>query len=164
MQVAIPIEAVNGHGQCGQEPDHQHTVGMMMTEMFPPELVRDAFRADNGEFGWTRAQIPLVVDVLRSQGMGILGGDLWWVRVESTRWDGLIPQRHGPPAVCMWAVERLPSESWPDFVERGAPDALAHVERWPNALDLPPGLEGQILCSLTWVSDLEYDRLTRKAV
>jgi len=137
---------------------------MMMTEMFPPELVRDAFRADNGEFGWTRAQIPLVVDVLRSQGMGILGGDLWWVRVESTRWDGLIPQRHGPPAVCMWAVERLPSESWPDFVERGAPDALAHVERWPNALDLPPGLEGQILCSLTWVSDLEYDRLTRKAV
>jgi len=59
--------------------------------MFPPELERDAFRADHGEFGWTRAQIPLVVDVLRSHGMGILGGELWWVRDESTRWDGLVP-------------------------------------------------------------------------
>ena len=29
----MPIEAVNGHGQCGQKPDHQHTVGMMMTEV-----------------------------------------------------------------------------------------------------------------------------------
>jgi hypothetical protein len=132
--------------------------------MFPPELERDAFRADNGEFGWSRAQIPLVVDVLRSHGKGILGGELWWVRDESTRWDGLIPQRHGPPAVYTWAADRLPSESWSDFVERGASDALAHVERWPNALDLPPGLEGRILCSLTWVSDLEYDHLPRKAV
>jgi hypothetical protein len=32
--------------------------------MFPPELERDAFRADNGEFGWTRAQIPQVVNTL----------------------------------------------------------------------------------------------------
>jgi hypothetical protein len=132
--------------------------------MFPPELERDAFRTANGEFGWTREQIPLVVEVLRSHGMGILGGELWWVRDESAHWDGLIPQRHGPPAVYTWAADRLPSEPWPDFVERGASDALAHVERWPNALDLPPGLEGRILCSLAWVSDLEYDQLTRKAV
>ena len=43
--------------------------------MFPPELERDAFRADNGEFGWTRAQIPLVVDVLRSHAMGFSAGN-----------------------------------------------------------------------------------------
>jgi len=132
--------------------------------MFPPELERDAFRTADGEFGWIREQIPLVVQVLRSHGMGILGGELWWVRDESTGRDCLIPQRHGPPAVYAWAEDRLPSEPWPDFVERGASDALAHVERWPNALDLPPGLEGRILCSLTWVSDLEYEQLTLKTV
>src|SRR5579863_4943189 len=34
--------------------------------MFPPELERGAFRASNGEYGWTRAQISVVVEVLRS--------------------------------------------------------------------------------------------------
>lgn len=52
--------------------------------MFPLELECDAFRTANGEFGWTREQVPLVVEVLRSHGMGILGGELWWVRDEST--------------------------------------------------------------------------------
>jgi hypothetical protein len=41
--------------------------------MFPPSLEHDAFRTDNGELGWTRAQIPLVVSILRSQPVGILG-------------------------------------------------------------------------------------------
>lgn len=67
--------------------------------MFPPELERDAFRAGSGEFGWTRAQIPLVVDILRSHGIGILGGEMWWVRDGIAAWVGVIPQRHGPPAV-----------------------------------------------------------------
>jgi hypothetical protein len=31
--------------------------------MFPPELERDAFQTANGEFGWTREQIPLIVEV-----------------------------------------------------------------------------------------------------
>jgi hypothetical protein len=132
--------------------------------MFPPELESVAFRTENGEFGWTRAQIPQVVEVLRSQGMGILGGELWWLRDESTSCYLLIPQRHGPPAVYTWAADRLPGESWSDFVERGASDALAHVERWPAELDLPPGLEGRILCNLAWVSESEYGRLPSRVV
>jgi len=55
-------------------------------------------------------------------------------------------------------------EQLSNLVERGASNALAHVELWPIVLDLSPGLEGRILCSLTWVSDLEYDQFTRKAV
>jgi hypothetical protein len=131
--------------------------------MFPPELERDAFRTDNGEYGWTRAQIPQVVNILRSLEMAILGGELWWVKDGSTGWD-LIPQRDGRRGVYTWAGDRLPGESWPDFVERGAADALAHVERWPTDLDLPPNLEGRILCNLCWVSQLEFGRLTRKKV
>jgi hypothetical protein len=131
--------------------------------MFSPELERDAFRAHNGEFGWTRSQIPQVVNTLRSQKMAILGGELWWVKDGSTSWD-LIPQRDGRRGVYTWADDRLPAESWPDFVERGAASALAHVERWPTDLDLPPTLEGRILCNLTWVSHLEFDQLTRKKV
>jgi len=72
--------------------------------MFPPELERDGFRADNGEFSWTRAQIKIVVDVLRSNNLAILGGELWWER-EGSIW-GLIPQRQGPPAVYPWAERR----------------------------------------------------------
>jgi hypothetical protein len=119
--------------------------------MFPPELERDAFRADNGEFGWTRAQIPMVVGALRSRGMGILGGELWWVHGEPPSLDFCIPQRHGPPAVYTWAADRLPSESWVDF-----------VEQWPDVLELPPALDGRIVCSLTWVSEHEYEQLARK--
>lgn len=72
--------------------------------MFPADLERDAFRAraSNGEFGWTRAQIPLVVDVLRSHGIGILGGELWWVRDGFACWEGAIPQRRGRPGVYVW--------------------------------------------------------------
>lgn len=127
--------------------------------MFPPELERDAFRDGTGEFGWTRAQIPLVVDVLRSQGMGILGGELWWVRDGSTQWVGIIPQRHGPPSVYPWTTDRRPGEPWSDFVERGAADTLAAVERWPMPTDLPPDLPGRILYNLTWVSEAEFERL-----
>ena len=126
--------------------------------MFPPELERDAFRAYNGEFGWTRVQIPMVVGILRSHGMGVLGGELWWVRDGATDWD-LIPQRHGPPAVYPWETNRLSGEPWPDFVERGAKDALAAVERFPRPGDLPLGLTGRILYNLTWVSDVEFENL-----
>jgi len=113
------------------------------------------FRADNGEFGWTRAQIPIVVDVLRSRGMGILGGELWWVQDEATI-RSVIPQRHGPPAVYPWVTNRRPGEPWSDFVERGASDTLAAVERFPEPGDLPPDLGGRILYNLTWVSDVEF--------
>jgi hypothetical protein len=73
--------------------------------MFSPELERAAFRASNGEFGWTRSQIPAVVEILHSNGLGILGGELWWVRDGFTDWDGCIPQQHGPPGVYHWGDE-----------------------------------------------------------
>jgi|SRR5882724_10608311 len=129
--------------------------------MFTPELEHDAFRADNGEFGWTRAQIPTVVEVLRSHGMGILGGELWWVRDGAVY--GLIPQRHGPPGVYPWETNQFSGESWLDFVERGAHDTLAAVERFPEPGDLPPDLAGWILHNLNWVSEIEFEKLTTKA-
>ncbi len=92
--------------------------------MFPPELERDAFRDSNGEFGWTRAQIPLVVDVLSAHGLGILGGELWWVRDGSTHWFGIIPQRHGPPGVYPSTTNRRSGETWADC-KGGATDTLA---------------------------------------
>ena len=131
--------------------------------MFPPSIEREAFRASNGEFGWTRAQIPTVVDVLRSNGIAILGGELWWVREESKDWD-LIPQRQGPPAVYVWETKREPEEAWSHFLERGVSDALAAVERWPTPGDLPPDLSGRILYNLSWVSEAEFRELLKKRV
>lgn len=128
--------------------------------MFPPELERDGFRADNGEFGWTRAQIPMVVDVLRSNNLAILGGELWWER-EGFIW-GLIPQRQGPPAVYPWDTNRQSGEPWPDFVPRGATDALRAVERFPGPEDLPPDLARRILYNLTWASEAEFAELVTK--
>jgi len=128
--------------------------------MFTIELEREAFRANNAEFGWTRAQIPEVVDVLRSHAIGILGGELWWVREGLGDWEGLIPQRHGPPAVYGWETKREAGEPWENFVERGASDTLVAVRRWPVPDDLPPDLPGQILYNLTWVSEEEFEKLT----
>ncbi len=130
--------------------------------MFPPKIERDAFRASNGEFGWTRAQIPAVADALRSHGFAILGGELWWVRDGRTDWD-LIPQRQGPPGVYVWETERAPDEAWSHFLERGVSDALAAVERWPTPGALPPDLPGRILYNLTWTSEAEFKQLSHKA-
>jgi hypothetical protein len=128
--------------------------------MFPPELEHDAFRASNGEFGWTRAQIPAVVEALRSHGIGILGGELWWIRDGFADWVGLIPQRHGPPSVYAWETKRDPGESWQHFVERSGSETLAAVEQWPMQQDLPPDLPGQILYNLTCVSVAQFKALT----
>jgi hypothetical protein len=128
--------------------------------MFPLELEANAFRAGD-EFGWTRAQIPLVINVLRSERLGILGGELWWVN--DTGWYGSIPQRQGPPGVYTWVTERQAGEVWRDFVERGAYEALAAVERWPEPHDLPPDLPGRILYNLTWVSEAECATLGQQS-
>jgi hypothetical protein len=133
----------------------------MAKRLFPDELEQNAFRAANGEFGWTRAQIPTVLDVLRSHAMGVLGGELWWVPDGATDW-GLIPQRQGPSAVYPWVTIRRSGESWQDFVQRAASDALAAVERFPSPGDLPPGLTGRILYNLTWASDVEFEKLVTK--
>jgi len=126
--------------------------------VFPPSLEHDAFLADNGERGWTRAQIPLVVNVLCSQRVGILGGELWWVRDGHQRLEWLLPQRHGPPGVYSGETKRRFGEPWEDFVQRGASDAVAAVERWPGPEDLPHDLPGRILYNLSCVSEFE-DRI-----
>jgi hypothetical protein len=132
--------------------------------MFSPELERDAFLASNGEFGWTRAQIPVVVSILRSQKMAILGGELWWVRDGSEDWVGTIPQRHGPSGVYVWESKREPGEPWSHFVERSASGALASVDRFPAPGDVPPDLHGRILYNLTWISEVEFEKLSTKTV
>ena len=132
--------------------------------MFSPELEQNAFLASNGEFGWTRAQIPVVVNSLRSQKMAILGGELWWVRNGSEDWVGAIPQRNGPPGVYVWESRCEPGEPWSHFVERSASRALAAVNRFPTPGDVPPDLHGRILYNLTWISEAEFEKLSAKAV
>ncbi len=105
--------------------------------MFPPELEQNAYRVSNGEFGWTRAQISVVVDILRHHRSGILAGELWWVCDGITDWIGVIPQQQGAPAVYCWETKRRLGETWPQFIERDAADSLAAVERWPEPDDLP---------------------------
>lgn len=138
--------------------------------MFPPELEREAFRSGN-EFGWTRAQIPVVVEVLRSQGMAILGGELWYVRECHDGFKELyssIPQREDIPShywgLYVWATDRRPGDGWQDFVERGALEALSAVARWPepNGEGQPPDLPGQILYNLGWVSESEFEKVRSK--
>lgn len=131
--------------------------------MFPPELEAGAFRADNGEFGWTREQVPLVVEILRRRGLGILGGELWWVRDGNAGWD-IIPQRSGGRAVYPWETKRQSGEPWLNFVERCITETLAAVERWPAPEDLPLNLPGRILYNLTWVSELEYEKPGSKTI
>jgi hypothetical protein len=132
--------------------------------MFPAELEGVAFRANNGEFAWTRYLIPEVVDTLRRHEVGILGGELWWVPDDSKDWVGVIPQRNGPPGVYVWETKRQSGELWTQFVERSASETLSAVGQWPSPEDLPPDLPGRILYNLTWVSEAEFSELRRKGV
>src|SRR6266545_2836871 len=100
--------------------------------MFSEEIGAEAFRASNGEFGWTRAQIPGVVAALRAQQLAILGGELWWVRDGAQTWTGAIPQQDGHDAVYAWETKRQPDEPWAAFVSRCASDAIEAAEKWPT--------------------------------
>jgi hypothetical protein len=125
--------------------------------VFPAGL-KAAFQAANGEFGWTREQVPLVVSFLRHRSLAILGGELWWVRDGVPGWD-LIPTRNGGFAVCPWETSRRPAEAWSNFVERCASETLSAIEQWPTQDDLPADMDGRILCNLTWVSEEEFQNL-----
>jgi hypothetical protein len=132
--------------------------------MFAEDLKKASFRAVNGEYGWTRSQVPQVVEILRADRLAILGGELWWVPERSSSWIGLIPQRKGPDAVYTWETRRRRKEPWSAFVARCASDTLAAVGRWPPPDDLPSDLPGRILYNLTWVDETEYGQLGSRAV
>ena len=127
-----------------------------MSDLFPTELTSRAFRADNGEFGWSRGDAPVAIAILAKARRAILGGELWWVPPGATEW-GLVPQRHGPHAVYHWDTQRIPGESWHSYVERCARESAEAVTRWPGVDDLPPNLEGRVLYNMTWVSESEYE-------
>jgi hypothetical protein len=127
--------------------------------MFPTDLVRRAFRASNGELGWSRDDARLAVAVLVKEQRAILGGELWWIPEGRNDWTGLIPQRQGPDAVYPWATERDAGEQWSAFVLRCADETLQAVERWPGINELRPDLGGRILYNLTWVSETQYREL-----
>jgi hypothetical protein len=125
--------------------------------MFPENLVSGAFRSANGEYGWTREQVPEVVSVLCLHGCALLGGEVWWLRHGSADAVGWIPQRVGPDGIYAWESTRLPGESWTEFATRAAAETLAYVRSWPEPEDLRPDLPGIILYNLTWDSCDERD-------
>jgi hypothetical protein len=126
--------------------------------MFPVELERNAFRSQNGEFGWTRAEAIVAIEALCRHDMAILGGELWWVNEEGSIQTSL-PQRLRPPALYVWSNDRQPGELWAQFVERGASEAFAHIQREPKPEDIPPDLTGRILYNLAWISKAEFGEL-----
>jgi hypothetical protein len=130
--------------------------------LFSDALKRSAFRAANGEYGWTAKQAREVVEILRARDLAVLGGELWWVPEGSATWVGSIPQREGADAVYAWETKRRRNETWSRFVERCASDTLAAVKRWPPLEDLPESLPGRILYNLTWVDEAEYGELGKR--
>jgi hypothetical protein len=124
--------------------------------MFPTELERRAFRAPDGEYGWTREDVRSIIPILAENQLAILGGELWWVLQGARTWTGLIQLRDGSTAVYHWSSDREPGEEWTAFVSRCAEESLAAVDRFPGDIDLPVDLSGLILYNLTWVSQDGY--------
>jgi len=84
--------------------------------MFPTDLEQRAFRAANGEFGWSREDAQSAISILVQQQLAILGGEVWWVPEGASGWTGIIPQRVGHPGVYAWSTEREPGEEWAAYV------------------------------------------------
>jgi hypothetical protein len=126
--------------------------------MFPPTLELGTFRFSNGEFGWTRDQIPRVVPILIEHNLAILGGELWWIPPGADTFS-LVPQADGTTACYTWTTKEKPGECWADFVRRSAAESLAAVEKWPRPGERPADLRGRILYNLTWVSEEQYAEL-----
>jgi hypothetical protein len=132
--------------------------------MLPEDLTQGTFRAKNGEFGWSREQVPAVVAALRQQMQAILGGELWWVLDGSHSWSGFIPQCEGADTVYHWETERHSNEPWATFVSRCAERTIEAARVLPGIDEVPADLPGQILYNLTWVSEVEYSTLRSRAV
>ncbi len=130
--------------------------------MFPPDLELGAFKLSNGEFGWTRDQIPRVVTILIEHNLGILGGELWWIPPGADTFL-TVPQADGTRACYPWTAEQKPDEPWAAFVRRSAAETLATVEKWPAPGEIPADLPGRILYNLTWVSEERYVQLNHHA-
>ena len=120
--------------------------------MFPPDLEQGTFRISNGEFGWTRDQIPRVISILIEHNIGILGGELWWIPPGADTFSP-VPQADGTMACYTWTTDEKPGEGWAHYVLRSAAENLAAVEKWPRPGEIPADLPGRILYNLTWSSE-----------
>ena len=84
---------------------------MLYPPSLPLDLLTRTFRAPNGELGLLPADVPAFLDICQSDGVGVLGWELWVIdhafdagarapRSARGFWCGLIPMRSHPlPAV-----------------------------------------------------------------
>ena len=79
-----------------------------MTDALPPEIMGDA-SFDGQEYGWKISSFPTALAAAERLGFACLGGQLQF------RFDGSIFEMYWLNAD---ASDRLPEESWLDFVHR----------------------------------------------
>ncbi len=134
-----------------------------MSTQFPPDFYAHTFTARNGERAWRPSLIPAVVRFLIREGYAILGGEYWCVSPGTDRWTGLIPTIDGSTTVFSWETKRNDSEMWDDYIARCAQDTILTVQEWALPGGIVPSVVDNIFCNLTWVSEVEYDRLLNRA-
>jgi hypothetical protein len=141
---------------AGEEVTSDLDLSVVRRPLFPTDLERRAFRASNGEFGWSRKDVRSAIVILADDNLAILGGELWWVPEGASGWTGLIPQRDGSIAVYSWSTEQRLGEEWTAFVGRCAALSVDSVDSLPGDADLPTDLGGRILYNLTWATEDWY--------
>jgi hypothetical protein len=90
--------------------------------------------------------------------MGILGGELWWIRDEKSFFMS-IPQREGQTPFT--PGQTIASKMNPDSTtsNAGLPRQLRPLRAPPGPDDLPTELPGKILYNLTFVPEGEFEQL-----
>jgi hypothetical protein len=119
---------------------------------FADEIETAALRC-GGEYAWRRADALRAAHALADKELAILGGELWLLH--ETEVFGVLPQHSGAPAVYHWRCERMPSESWSQFVTRACSESVSAIQDLPpeGEVETPAGAE--IYYNLTWVSEHE---------
>src|SRR5215212_3592264 len=95
--------------------------------MLLSEITAKAFHSQTDEYAWQRADALAAIKALANNSLAILGGEVWIV--QNNEILALPPLKTGSNAVIGRDTrEKSGEETWKEFVERTAREAVAAIE------------------------------------
>jgi hypothetical protein len=116
--------------------------------VFTPALLSRAVHASNGEYAFTRDDLPMALAELGAAGYAVLGGEVW---LAEARGPSLIQGADGSFGVYSWTTEsQRRGESWAAYVSRCVGESLKAAAGLTPEADLPVDRRASVRFNLTY--------------